>query len=186
MTYIDEHIDQLDLIAALEAVGADRRAYALRFKNERARRQSLAVFMLLQRALRLEYGITGELRLQQGEHGKPTLADYPDIHFSLSHCRDAVACVVGDSPVGIDVECIDRYRPLLLDYAMSPLEREQILASPDAATAFVRLWTMKEALLKLTGQGITEDLHDVLTETGAYRFDTTVHTTYVCTMCGLK
>lgn len=186
MVYIDDHIDQLDLAAALAAVDDQRREYALRFKHERSQRQCLAAYLLLQRALKLEYGITGELRLQYNEHGKPMLVDYPDIHFNLSHCRDAVACIVGGQPVGIDVECIDRYRPLLLDYTMNEHERAHIAASPEPATAFIRLWTMKEALLKLTGQGITNDLHTVLENTEAYRFDTIIHPTYICTTCRAK
>ena len=111
------------------------------------------------------------------------LVDYPHIHFNLSHCRDAVACVVSDQPVGIDVECIDRYRTLLLNYTMNEQERELVTASPDPATAFIRLWTMKEALLKLTGQGITDNLHTVLENTEAYRFNTIIHPTYICTTC---
>lgn len=186
MVYIDDHIDSLDVDAALAAVGEERREYALRYKHERSRRQCLAAYMLLQHALRHEYGITGELRLKYNDYGKPSLIDYPDIYFNLSHCRDAVACIVGDCPVGIDVECIDRYRPLLLDYTMNEWEREQILASPHSATAFIRLWTMKEALLKLTGQGITNNLHLVLEHTEAYSFDTIIHPTYICTTCTLR
>ncbi len=186
MTYIDDHIDQLDLSAALAAVDDKRREYALRYKHERSQRQCLAAFLLLQRALRQEYGITGELKMAYGPHGKPMLVDYPDIHFNLSHCRDAVACIVGGQPVGIDVECIDRYRPLLLDYTMNEHERAHIAASPEPATAFIRLWTMKEALLKLTGQGITDDLQPVLENAEAYRFDTIIHPTYICTTCRAK
>lgn len=183
MIYIDDHIDQLDVAAALAAVDAERREYALRYKHERSQRQCLAVYLLLQRALKQEYGITGELKLTYGPHGKPMLVDYPHIHFNLSHCRDAVACVVSDRPVGIDVECIDRYRTLLLNYTMNEQERELVNASPDPAAAFIRLWTMKEAMLKLTGQGITDNLHTVLENTEAYRFDTIIHPTYICTTC---
>lgn len=186
MVYIDDHIDSLDVDAALAAVDLERREYAMRYKHERSQRQCLAAWLLLQQALRQEYGITSALRLQYNEHGKPSLIDYPDIYFNLSHCRDAVACIVGDSPVGVDVECIDRYCPLLLNYTMSEQERQLIAASPHPATAFIRLWTMKEALLKLTGQGITNDLHTVLDNTQAYRFDTTIHPTYICTTCMMK
>jgi 4'-phosphopantetheinyl transferase len=162
MVYIDDHIDSLDVDAALAAVDPERREYALRYKHERSQRQCLAAWLLLQQALRQEYGITGALRLLYNEHGKPSLIDYPDIYFNLSHCRDAVACIVGDSPVGVDVECIDRYRPLLLNYTMSEQERQLIAASPHPATAFIRLWTMKEAVLKLSGEGIRDDLKCVL------------------------
>ena len=45
---------------------------------------------------------------------------------------------------------------------MSPEESEAIYAAPFPDIAFTRLWTQKEAVLKLKGTGITDDLHHVL------------------------
>jgi 4'-phosphopantetheinyl transferase len=41
-------------------------------------------------------------------------------------------------------------------------EMEQIHNADDINIAFTSLWTQKEALLKLTGEGITDDLKTVL------------------------
>ena len=180
MTYIDDQIQQLDLAAALAAVSPERRDYALRYRHELGQRQCVAAYLLLQRALLQEYGIDGHLQFAIGEHGKPSLVGHPDIHFNLSHCREAVACAVSDRPVGIDIESTRRYHPMLLDYTMSPDERRLIAQAPRPDEAFIRLWTMKEAVLKLTGEGISRDLHNVLTE-HHYHFYTTIHPTYICT-----
>lgn len=184
MTYIDDQIQQLDLAAALAAVSPERRDYALRYRHELGQRQCVAAYLLLQRALLQEYGIDGHLQFAIGEHGKPSLVGHPDIHFNLSHCREAVACAVSDRPVGIDIESTRRYHPMLLDYTMSPDERRLIAQAPRPDEAFIRLWTMKEAVLKLTGEGISRDLHTVLTGHN-YHFATTIHPTYICTTATL-
>ena len=46
---------------------------------------------------------------------------------------------------------------------MSEAEKRQIAVADDPDAEFTLLWTKKEALLKLTGEGITDDLKTVLT-----------------------
>lgn len=174
MVYIDDHIWDFDLEAALLELSPERREQALRYRHELGRRQCALAYLLLKRALHDGYGITGNPRFNYGEHGKPLLADYPDIHFSLSHCREAVACAVSDRPVGIDVESIGRYREQLAAYTMSEDERAAIAAAASPEVAFTRLWTMKEALLKCSGQGIVDGLKTVLEGVDENLFTTVV------------
>ena len=107
-----------DLRQALTEVSAQRREQALRYRHERDQRLSVAAYRLLQHALQTEYGIQQPPVLAYGTNGKPMLAEWPYIHFSLSHCREAAACVVSDNPVGIDIESIDHY-----DEAVAAQER---------------------------------------------------------------
>lgn len=183
MIYINDDIQALDLTAALAAVGPERREYALRYRREQDRRLSVAAFLLLQQALRLEFGIEHVPQFSYGPNGKPYLAEYPEIHFNLSHCREAAACVVATHPVGIDVECIDHYDKELLPHTMNDAEQRLIINSPRPDIAFIRLWTMKESLLKLTGQGISNELHSLLSTQDAYHFHTSVHPRYIYTIC---
>ena len=90
------------------------------------------------------------------------IAGHPDIHFNLSHCREAVLCVVSDRPVGCDVESIREFHESLVRYTMNDAEVRQIEQAPHPAAEFIRLWTMKEAVLKLSGEGIRDDLKGVL------------------------
>ena len=153
MVYIDEHIDDFDLQAALTEISEQRRLQALRFKFERGQRTCVLAYLLLKKALREEYGLTENPLFEYGPHGKPFIVGHPEIHFSLSHCREAVACAVSDRPVGIDVESVQRYRESLAQYTMNEQEQQQIAAAERPDVAFIRLWTMKEARLKLTGEG---------------------------------
>ena len=174
MVYIDDRLWDFDLDAALQDISEERRRQALRFKHELGRRQCVLAYLLLKRALREEYGIEGNPAFDYGPHGKPLLADHPDIHFSLSHCREAVACVVSDHPVGIDVESVGRYRERLVAYTMGEAEQAEIAVSPSPDVAFTRLWTMKEALLKCSGQGLVDGLKTVLDGIEAQCFTTVV------------
>ena len=45
---------------------------------------------------------------------------------------------------------------------MNEAEAEEILSSPNPAAAFTRMWTRKEAGVKLYGTGISNDMKDLL------------------------
>ena len=162
MIYLNDHLFDFDLDAALLELSEQRRQLALRYRHELGRRTCAAAYLLLCEGLRKEYGITEKPVFEFGEHGKPSIIGRPDLHFSLSHCREAAICVLSDRPVGIDIESVGRYSESLVRYTMNDEEMAQILASNRPDIAFTRLWTQKEAVLKCTGEGIGNDLKNVL------------------------
>lgn len=180
---VSEEIWDFDLDAALGVISEQRRQQALKFRHEQGRRTSVLAYLLLKQALREGYGITANPLFEYGEHGKPVIIGHPEIHFSLSHCRDAVACAVGSRPVGIDVESIREYKEPLARYTMNDDELGQIVAAPRPEVAFIRLWTMKEAALKQIGTGISNELKTVLTDHADLKFTTHVRPQYVYTVC---
>lgn len=183
MIYIDDHIEEFDLREALAAVSPQRRDYVLRYRQERDQRLCLAAYRLLQRALMLEYGIDGMPVFTYDSKGKPLLQGHPDIHFSLSHCLVAVAVALSDHPVGIDIETTGHYSPEVARRVMNDDEMREIVASAQPEVAFTRLWTMKESLYKLTGDDHGGDIAQMLDNATRYRFATTVHSSYLCTVC---
>ena len=188
MVYIDDHIWDFDLQEALEAVGDERRQYALRYRQEGDMRQCVAAWLLLQRALSIEYGISHMPPVVYSPGGKPLLSGYQDIHFSLSHCSEAVACVLADHRVGIDVECISSIDDDLLAHTMNDSEQQQITASSAPEVEFTRLWTMKESLYKLHGDSVHfmqgDDPRTLLEgDLVGHRFHTTITPRYVLTCC---
>lgn len=164
--YIDDQIERIgtEELQPLFAQLPDwRQEKAMRFKHLAGQRECAMAYLLLAQALREEYGITHTLApFTYTEHGKPLLSEHPDIHFSLSHCRHAVLCIVHDSPVGADIEGPRSIRPELLRYTMNEEEQADILSSPHPEMSFSRLWTRKEAVVKLTGEGIGSHMHDIL------------------------
>lgn len=182
---VENDIFGFDLEAALAEISAQRREQALKFRHELGQRQCVLAYLLLKRELKEEYGLTVNPLFEYGEHGKPTIVGHPEIHFNMSHCREAVACAVSTRPVGVDVESIGRYKESLVRYTMNDDECRRIFEAELPEVEFIRLWTMKEALLKLTGEGISNDMKEVLDRAADYHFNTFINTEekYVYTTC---
>ena len=88
------------------------------------------------------------------ERGKPYFKKSP-WHFSISHSKGHVFCALSQKPVGIDAEELDRnIRPQLADKILSPGERAGYDRAPDRRLALLKLWVLKEALAKCTGEGL--------------------------------
>ena len=182
---ISEEIWDFDLGAALREISEQRREQALKFKFEQGQRLCVLAYQLLKQGLREKYGITENPVFEYNEHDKPSIVGHPEIHFNLSHCKEAAACVVSDQPVGIDVESIREYKEPLVHYAMNDEEVRQIEASDNPAAAFIRLWTMKEATLKLIGTGISNDLKTAI-DYERYQYTTVERAIYMYTVCVKK
>lgn len=152
------------------------------YHNTADRFLSAKSYVMLEDMLAEEFGIRECPEFSYGPFGKPYLAGFPDIHFNFSHCRKGIACAVSDTPVGVDIEEI-QYDDTVALMVMNSAEYEQIGKASDPAVKFTELWTSKESFLKLTGQGIDDDIRHVLASTEGVRFDTVVNTdaSYVCT-----
>lgn len=184
MLYLNDHIQDMNLDEGLAQLSVQRREQALRFRHELGRRTCTAAYLLLCEGLQKEYGITDKPIFEYGEHGKPWIVGHPEIHFNLSHCREAVLCMLSDRPVGVDVESVRKFKDSLIRYTMNDKEVEMIMQAPRPDVEFIRLWTRKEAVLKLTGEGINDNLKDVLNDC-PYPIITTVSADlrYVYSVC---
>jgi 4'-phosphopantetheinyl transferase len=106
-----------------------------------------------------------ELRFGYTPKGKPFLdsGNPAGIHFNLSHSGDlALIAVAVGLRVGVDLESV-RERSDALEIARTywaSAEQDALRQVPPAeqCRTFYRLWTRKEAVLKATGQGITDGL----------------------------
>ena len=159
-----------------------RREKVLTVKNENVRRESVLAFALLMMALRQECQIEEDVEFGYNEHGKPQLARHADIHFNISHCREAVACVIADREVGIDVESRGRYKETLARHILSEREWTEVQNSDDRDLAFTILWTKKEAMVKKKGTGISGGMKQVLDECQQDDITTYIEEWYVCSV----
>ena len=181
ITLLSEEIWDFDLEAGLREISEQRREQALKFKYELGQRLCVLAYQLLKKGLCEEYGITENPIFEYNEHGKPSIVGHPEIFFNMSHCKYAAACVISDKPIGIDVESIREYREGLVSYTMNDEEVHEIESAENPAAAFIRLWTMKEATMKLIGTGISNDMKNVISDNFAY---TTVEKDrYIYTVC---
>jgi 4'-phosphopantetheinyl transferase len=135
-----------------------RQKKAMSFKFPKGKMQSLGVGLLLQMACR-DAGFEGaDNHIAYGENGKPYLADFPEVHFNLSHSGERVMCVISPFEVGCDVEIIKGDRGKLAERFFKPEESAWIKHFETLETqseAFYRLWTLKECYMKVTGRGLS-------------------------------
>lgn len=122
---------------------------------------------LLCHGLKELYGIGMEMEnppfLLTGEHGKPYLRDFPQIHFNISHTDGMAVCGIGSSPLGIDIEAERPYREKVLRRVLSEAERRRLEELPEAERSrrFFSIWTLKESYVKAKGFGLTVPLTDI-------------------------
>lgn len=152
----------------LPLVNRQRREEALRYKHLFGQFACLKSWLMLKEML-APVGID-DLTFSFNEHGKPYFDKHPDLHFNLSHCKNGIAVVVDFAPVGIDIESFRKDNIALVRKTMSLAEAEWIRTSSDPIETFTLYWTKKEAVVKLRGTGIIDDLHHVLDGEG-YRLE---------------
>jgi len=102
------------------------------------------------------------VRIAVDAAGKPWLEGAAAaLSMSISHGGDLVAVALAQGAVGVDVE--KRWQAIALDDVMAlvcaPAECEAINALPEGEREqrFLLLWTLKEALLKAAGTGLSGD-----------------------------
>lgn len=120
--------------------------------------QTACAQQLLAEALKREYGIPVLPRIERTEKGKPYFADYPEIHFNYSHCRDVAVCSLSSARTGIDIEMIRPFHEWTARIFCSDREWGWLEKQTDRDLAWIRIWTLKEAYVKYTGSGIRTDL----------------------------
>jgi len=165
MLYINDHLEDISearLEEAVSALPAWRRGQALKFKHMEGRRECTLAYWELYRGLQLEYNITEKPSFSYNQNGKPLLQELPQIHFSLSHCKKAIGCYISKKPCGLDIECIRPAKEALVQYCMNQEECQQIFSAKNPDVAFITLWTKKEAVFKLKGTGINDDIKEIL------------------------
>jgi len=165
MLYINDHlkdISERQVEKAIFSLPDWRREQALKFKHLEGRMDCALAYLELCRGLQLEYNITEKPLFDYDKNQKPALRDYPNIFFSLSHCKKALGCFLSKAPCGLDIEAIRPAKEFLVRYCMNEEECQQIFSSPNPDAEFISLWTKKEAVFKLQGTGINDNIKEIL------------------------
>lgn len=140
---------------------------AARFYFRADRQTYIAAHWLVRQALASVDGLPpADWRFVVEKRGKPAVdpaLNRPELRFNLSHSRGFVACAVSSGiTLGIDVEPASR-AATGLDIAkrfFSPSELAILRAVKEdqQSATFLRFWTLKEAFIKATGEGLYRPL----------------------------
>lgn len=127
-----------------------------------------------------------QIVFSNNEYGKPYLIDQPDVHFNISHTRNAIAVIVSDKPVGIDIERVSEVDISIAERYFTRNEFSYIIQSSEHQDKrFYEIWTKKEAYIKYTGQGLSLSLQsfDVLLEPLKSKIQTLYQDNYILSVC---
>lgn len=149
---LDDNITFDDVKPYLPLLPYERQEKVARYRFDDDKLTSAVAGLLIRHMI-------GQRELVYGEYNKPYVKGRSDLWFSVSHSDRCVAIAVDRREVGLDVEIL-RTKDIekLCDRFFSAGEREYVLNSKDKPSAFTEIWTRKEAYLKRTGAGITEDI----------------------------
>jgi phosphopantetheinyl transferase len=150
---------------------------------ERRRRDRIAGRLAAKRALAAHFeaedGWTpapDELEIGNDADGRPTLrlpagAAAAAPSFSIAHSAEGGACAVGapGRRVGVDLEIVVPRPAEVIAFVAAPGEERG--APPSNPDAQARLWTSKEAALKLLGLGLDADARGVRVSGGEAAFE---------------
>lgn len=128
-------------------------------KKKEDRLRSICCGLLLQYALRrhLKTEEKVEICYACGPYGKPYLAEYPQIQFSLSHSGGLAGAAFADREVGLDVQEIRPARKAMARRILSGSEYdryERMTSEKEQADWFFRCWCARESYAKMTGSGL--------------------------------
>jgi len=154
---LDLAADEMQTLGRL--LSPAERDRASRFHFERDRRRFTAARGRLRQLLgRYADAPPDAVVIDTRVSGKPFTRE-PPLEFNLAHSDNRVVFAFANRPVGIDVERI-RLLPDLLTiaarfFAAGEYEAMQHLTGASLTNAFFRCWTLKEAYLKATGDGLS-------------------------------
>ena len=162
-------ISRTEIDAAYFSMSRERRNKCDGFRFQADKDLCIVSDMLLRQVLSEKTGIEPkELIFDRSENGKPYLSGN-DYYFNISHSGDIAAVAVNEScPVGIDVE---RIRPVAARIAKRVFSEDDIhfvfessvipdgqLEDRETLLRFFKVWTYKEAFVKMTGEGISDNI----------------------------
>lgn len=117
------------------------------------------------------HGYDFDFTMVKDNKGKPFFEKNKKCFFNISHTKDYVAVCFNNLPIGIDIEQVRKNRMPIAERFFHPKEVEYLKQINDSCLknkkfsnidlAFTQLWTIKEAYVKMKGEGIANNFKNV-------------------------
>lgn len=164
-------ISRTEFDAAYFSMSEKRRKKCDGLKFQSDKDLCVAVDMLLREVLSERMGVLSEdLIFDADDKGKLYLVN-GNYQFNVSHSGDIAAVAVNKKKaVGIDVEKIKPVSSVVAKRVFSPYDIKFVfgqdtipagkITDRETLVRFFKVWTYKEAFVKMTGEGITDNLNE--------------------------
>ncbi|CAH8282157.1 4'-phosphopantetheinyl transferase [Mariniflexile fucanivorans] len=105
--------------------------------------------------------------IESDSNKKPFLPSHPSVHFNISHATDYAIIAIAKSPVGVDIEYVNKEFNFedILPTVFNKSEIDEVNTSGGHVT-FYKLWTRKEAIVKAIGVGIDDNISEIISLDG--------------------
>ncbi len=159
---IDDQNFSQNWVDFLQKLPTHLQKHCLKFHRiEDQKKRVLGFFLLSQSFQSLDLNPNLLLTHSWDQYKKPYIKDSP-YQFSLSYSQNLVICAIGDQPLGIDIEFIDRTINLQHFESFFPKPFwEEILNSDNPTIQFYEHWTLFEAAMKAYGLGIAGPIKNI-------------------------
>ncbi len=131
--------------------------------------------------------MTGErfekIEIKKDEFGKPYAENMEDMFFSVAHSKNHIVFAAGKSPVGVDIEFMREVNLKTAERFFTKEEYESVIGKDKRE--FFRIWTLKEAYVKMLGKGFRIPPESFCVTSGeiAKISESTVYDNYMISLC---
>ncbi len=112
-----------------------------------------------------------QITITKHQNKKPYLSSHPSIFFNVSHTKEYALIVIASVSVGVDVEKIDIENDYsdTIKHIFNKTDRDILTATRNQKRTFFTFWTRKEAIVKATGKGISDDFIKIPARDGEHK-----------------
>ena len=185
-TFIDTAVPFGEMSRYLRTISETRRKRITSFRADRDKLLSLYAELLIRYSLSEKTGLPAEsLSFGYGRYGKPFVREASDISFSVSHSGSCVMLAVSDRQIGADTEQIADTDIGVAKRCFGADEYDLLVQNGFCSDTFFRLWTAKEAYVKMLGTGLYTSLDSFDTAAGidGCAFEQRVVNGYAMSIC---
>ena len=153
-------------------ISEERREKMESYKDENDKLLSLGAAYFIHKYLKDE--------IYYNEYNKPYSKNG---FFNISHSSNYVVFIMCDYECGIDIEKRDKLNFKLVDYSFN----NEIKSKIDSIDSFNKYWTLKEALAKSTGYGLSiDEIKNIPSEEGLIYYKNKYYITKSIDLYGYK
>lgn len=149
---LDKHLDWVELSKYLHFVSYERCKKIEKYVDVGRKIISVLTELLLRFSLIKNFDLEQKkIKFRYNKYGKPMILNKKNLHFSISHSNSTISVLINDSPVGLDVEFCRKVNFNIAKRFFTIDEYKTILSNKDPNKMFFKIWTQKEAHIKLLG-----------------------------------